>query len=503
MNMDSAVYWSRSSIIALLEKVREFPCIWDFESPDFKKKLLKRDCYHRICDSLRAEFVEMKDLTADHAKNKFNHLRTYHQRELKKIENMPSGSGGQQSSKWEYFNHCSYMQPGGCLYREKSNGKHPPRETEGTQPDQVEENASKKRKLHHSEFSTADTLHQDHLPGNEQFMENRPEAATRPILPCQTSHNNQTTFTTFRPRIEENQTADRYSHQTLILKGLLEDASFADVTLTAEGQSLKAHKAVLSAMSPYFKSVLQNNPSPHPIIIMPLDMQFEDLKGIIDYIYVGDITVATENLSSLFKAARVLQISGLSAIDAVGVRSSDILLSSSNAKLTSKDCSHTALSTGTNQISLKIRRNENTNILQSSHGSRKSIVSSPIAMQNLPQGKRLEQMHKGVSNLGPAVETVDPLETNNHKKPESGASSDGRTKQKSSTLADVFMLLPDEESLSVDTDGEVTEEFKEELCDSHPHQHGSEDSFDQSSSISDEKEYKTLNTVEIKEEPNC
>lgn len=63
MNMDNEVNWTKSSIRALLEKVKEFPCIWDFECPDFKSKLLKRDSYHRICDSMRAEFVEMKGLT--------------------------------------------------------------------------------------------------------------------------------------------------------------------------------------------------------------------------------------------------------------------------------------------------------------------------------------------------------------------------------------------------------------------------------------------------------
>lgn len=173
--------------------------------------------------------------------------------------------------------------------------------------------------------------------------------------------------------------------------------------------------------------------------------------------------MATENLSSFFKAARVLQISGLSAIDVVGVRSSDILLSSSNAKLPSKDSGNTAVSTGTNPNSFKIRRNENTNTLQSSNGARKSTVSLPIARQNLPQGKRLEQVHKGPSNFVPAVETVG-LDTNKQKRPESVASSDGQKKTKSSTLADFFMPLPDEESLSVDTDAEVTEEYKEVSC---------------------------------------
>lgn len=42
----------------------------------------------------------------------------------------------------------------------------------------------------------------------------------------------------------------------------------------------------------------------------------------------------------------------------------------------------------------------------------------------------------------------------------------------------------------------------QELGDSHLHQHGSEDSSDRSSSISDEKECKIFNAAEIKEEPN-
>lgn len=42
----------------------------------------------------------------------------------------------------------------------------------------------------------------------------------------------------------------------------------------------------------------------------------------------------------------------------------------------------------------------------------------------------------------------------------------------------------------------------QEWGDSHLHQHGSEDSFDQSSSISEGREYEALNAVEVKEEPN-
>ena len=47
---------------------------------------------------------------------------------------------------------------------------------------------------------------------------------------------------------------------------LLQTESFVDVTLTTdEGQSLKCHKVVLSACSPYFQQLFMENPCQHPI----------------------------------------------------------------------------------------------------------------------------------------------------------------------------------------------------------------------------------------------
>ena len=40
---------------------------------------------------------------------------------------------------------------------------------------------------------------------------------------------------------------------TSAFKHLLEEEDFVDVTLSAEGKSLKAHKVVLSACSTYFR----------------------------------------------------------------------------------------------------------------------------------------------------------------------------------------------------------------------------------------------------------
>ncbi|XP_047489192.1 protein bric-a-brac 1-like [Penaeus chinensis] len=122
---------------------------------------------------------------------------------------------------------------------------------------------------------------------------------------------------------EEDVSLASHVHHSSILKTLFDDSTFADVTLTAEGHLIRAHKAVLSAMSPYFREVLQANPCQHPIIIMPLDVQYENLQGIISYIYNGQITLPSEKLASLLKTAKALQISGLASVDIIDVRNED------------------------------------------------------------------------------------------------------------------------------------------------------------------------------------
>jgi len=50
---------------------------------------------------------------------------------------------------------------------------------------------------------------------------------------------------------------DFQSNMVSSFKHLRDEKSFTDVTLACEGQTCKAHKMVLSACSPYFKSLLE------------------------------------------------------------------------------------------------------------------------------------------------------------------------------------------------------------------------------------------------------
>ncbi len=44
---------------------------------------------------------------------------------------------------------------------------------------------------------------------------------------------------------------------TTSFKALLENEEFVDISLSAQGRTLKAHKVVLSASSQYFRDILQ------------------------------------------------------------------------------------------------------------------------------------------------------------------------------------------------------------------------------------------------------
>jgi len=98
---------------------------------------------------------------------------------------------------------------------------------------------------------------------------------------------------------------------TSAFKNLLEEEDFVDVTLTAENQTLKAHKVVLSACSPYFRDLLKGiNPWQHPVLVLR-DVPFLDLHTILAFVYVGEVNVIQDNLQSFLKTAELLQIKGL------------------------------------------------------------------------------------------------------------------------------------------------------------------------------------------------
>ena len=92
---------------------------------------------------------------------------------------------------------------------------------------------------------------------------------------------------------------------------LKKEEDFFDVTLVSEDQTqIKAHKVVLSACSPFFKSILKNNPHQHPLLYLG-GISSNDLQLVTDYIYHGEVQVRQNDIDRFLEIAQKLKVSGL------------------------------------------------------------------------------------------------------------------------------------------------------------------------------------------------
>jgi hypothetical protein len=103
---------------------------------------------------------------------------------------------------------------------------------------------------------------------------------------------------------------EREKSLNLLSCQLLVFHDFANFSLNRKlvPRPIKAHQAILSACSPYFENIFIENTHPHPIMYMG-NVDFEDLKAIIEYIYKGEVNIAQHSLQKFLKTAVDLQVS--------------------------------------------------------------------------------------------------------------------------------------------------------------------------------------------------
>ena len=91
---------------------------------------------------------------------------------------------------------------------------------------------------------------------------------------------------------------------------LRDDKDFFDVTVACEEEQIQAHKVILSACSPFFRSVLKRNPHQHPLLYLK-GVGYRDLMSIVTFMYHGEVNIAQEELNSFLAAAEELRVKGL------------------------------------------------------------------------------------------------------------------------------------------------------------------------------------------------
>ena len=104
------------------------------------------------------------------------------------------------------------------------------------------------------------------------------------------------------------------SNVSTAFRELRDDKDFFDVTLACEGNQVEAHKVILSACSPFFRSVLKRNPHSHPLLYLK-GIKYEDVLAILNFMYNGEVNIAQDGLNSFLAVGEELQVKGLTPED--------------------------------------------------------------------------------------------------------------------------------------------------------------------------------------------
>ena len=86
------------------------------------------------------------------------------------------------------------------------------------------------------------------------------------------------------------------------------------MTLSCGGRFYQLHKLVLSTCSEYFEKIFEQTPCKHPVIVLR-DVSCEELEALLNYMYLGSVSVAQNDLARLIKVAELFQIKGLAVPD--------------------------------------------------------------------------------------------------------------------------------------------------------------------------------------------
>merc|ERR1712013_834767 len=103
---------------------------------------------------------------------------------------------------------------------------------------------------------------------------------------------------------------DFESNISLALRDTREEKDFFDCTLSVGTRQIQAHKIILSACSPFFRSILKQNPHQHPLLYLK-GVEFTDLQAVLNFMYHGEVNVAQEELNSFLAVAEDLKVKGL------------------------------------------------------------------------------------------------------------------------------------------------------------------------------------------------
>lgn len=92
------------------------------------------------------------------------------------------------------------------------------------------------------------------------------------------------------------------------LKEMWEDRQLCDVRLVVGDVTVEAHRAVLAATVPYFKTLFSKEWNPKENEVILKDINANSLQSIVSFVYTGEVEIATDTVEQLLVAAKYLHL---------------------------------------------------------------------------------------------------------------------------------------------------------------------------------------------------
>jgi len=103
---------------------------------------------------------------------------------------------------------------------------------------------------------------------------------------------------------------DFESNISQAFREIRDEKDFFDVTLACEDEQVQAHKVILSACSPFFRTILRRNRHDHPLLYLK-GVKYAEILSILNFMYHGEVNVAQDELNSFLAVAEELRVKGL------------------------------------------------------------------------------------------------------------------------------------------------------------------------------------------------
>ncbi|XP_037812808.1 GATA zinc finger domain-containing protein 6 [Lucilia sericata] len=171
--------------------------------------------------------------------------------------------------------------------------------------------------MEHNNATTTSTTNLRQQQQQQQQQSSREQQLTQKLQEQQLHHQQQQQTNNNNNENQQQFCLRWHNHQTSLLSTLpvlLDQSHLTDVTISAEGRTLRAHRVVLSACSSFFLEIFRTLESTHhPVIIIP-GASFNAIVSLLTFMYSGEVNVYEEQIPMLLSLAETLGIKGLADV---------------------------------------------------------------------------------------------------------------------------------------------------------------------------------------------